>query len=127
MPNSSSAFTRDASEKRGGGSVKCWSVWMAVSGMFWPSFISGSLRPSSSSLVQALEEFGIGRPSTYASIIQVLLFRDYVQLDNKRFRPSDVGRAVINFLTGQFMRYVDYDFTAKLEDELDAVSRGEED
>ena len=84
-------------------------------------------RFSEASLVKALEEFGIGRPSTYASIIQVLLFRDYVQLDNKRFRPSDVGRAVINFLTGQFMRYVDYDFTAKLEDELDAVSRGEED
>ncbi len=84
-------------------------------------------RFSEASLVKALEEFGIGRPSTYASIIQVLLFRDYVQLDNKRFRPSDVGRAVINFLTGQFMRYVDYDFTAKLEDELDAVSRGEGD
>ncbi len=84
-------------------------------------------RFSEASLVKALEEYGIGRPSTYASIIQVLLFRDYVHLDNKRFRPSDVGRAVINFLTGQFMRYVDYDFTAKLEDELDAVSRGEED
>jgi len=84
-------------------------------------------RFSEASLVKALEEFGIGRPSTYASIIQVLLFRDYVQLDNKRFRPSDVGRAVINFLTAQFGRYVDYDFTAKLEDELDAVSRGEED
>ena len=84
-------------------------------------------RFSEASLVKALEEYGIGRPSTYASIIQVLLSRDYVQLDNKRFRPSDVGRAVINFLTGQFRQYVDYDFTARLEDELDAVSRGEED
>ncbi len=84
-------------------------------------------RFSEASLVKALEEYGIGRPSTYASIIQVLLFRDYVQLDNKRFRPSDVGRAVVNFLTGEFGPYVDYDFTAKLEDELDAVSRGEED
>ena len=84
-------------------------------------------RFSEASLVKTLEEYGIGRPSTYASIIQVLLFRDYVQLDNKRFRPSDVGRAVSNFLTGNFMRYVDYDFTAKLEDELDAVSRGEAD
>ena len=84
-------------------------------------------RFSEASLVKALEEYGIGRPSTYASIIQVLLYRDYVQLDNKRFRPSDVGRAVSNFLTSHFMRYVDYDFTAKLEDELDAVSRGEED
>ncbi|MFA6984964.1 MAG: DNA topoisomerase I [Arenimonas sp.] len=84
-------------------------------------------RFSEASLVKALEEYGIGRPSTYASIIQVLLYRDYVMLDNKRFRPSDVGRAVSNFLTSHFMRYVDYDFTAKLEDELDAVSRGEED
>ncbi|MEO7252261.1 MAG: DNA topoisomerase I [Arenimonas sp.] len=84
-------------------------------------------RFSEASLVKALEEYGIGRPSTYASIIQVLLYRDYVQLDNKRFRPSDVGRAVSNFLTSHFMQYVDYDFTARLEDELDAVSRGEED
>jgi len=84
-------------------------------------------RFSEASLVKALEEYGIGRPSTYASIIQVLLYRDYVMLDNKRFRPSDVGRAVGNFLSSHFMRYVDYDFTAKLEDELDAVARGEED
>jgi DNA topoisomerase-1 len=83
-------------------------------------------RFSEASLVKALEEYGIGRPSTYASIIQTLLYREYVMLDNKRFRPSDVGRAVSKFLTGHFMQYVDYDFTAKLEDELDAVSRGEE-
>ncbi|HEY0662856.1 MAG TPA: DNA topoisomerase I [Lysobacter sp.] len=83
-------------------------------------------RFSEASLVKALEEYGIGRPSTYASIIQTLLFRKYVELDNRRFRPSDVGRAVSNFLSGHFTRYVDYDFTAKLEDELDAVSRGEE-
>jgi DNA topoisomerase-1 len=84
-------------------------------------------RYSEASLVKALEEYGIGRPSTYASIIQVLLGREYVSLDNRRFRPSDVGRAVSNFLSSHFTRYVDYDFTAKLEDELDAVSRGEED
>jgi len=84
-------------------------------------------RFSEALLVKTLEEYGIGRPSTYASIIQVLLFRDYVMLDNKRFRPSDVGRAVSKFLTSHFMQYVDYDFTAKLEDELDAVSRGEQD
>ena len=83
-------------------------------------------RYSEASLVKALEEYGIGRPSTYASIIQVLLGREYVLLDNRRFRPTDVGRAVAKFLTGRFARYVDYDFTAKLEDELDAVSRGEE-
>ena len=83
-------------------------------------------RYSEASLVKTLEEFGIGRPSTYASIIQVLLNREYVLLDSRRFRPTDVGRAVAKFLSGHFTRYVDYDFTAKLEDELDAVSRGEE-
>ncbi len=84
-------------------------------------------RFSEASLVKALEEYGIGRPSTYASIIQVLLNREYVILDSRRFMPTDVGRAVGRFLAGHFARYVDYDFTAKLEDELDAVSRGEED
>ncbi|QQP95273.1 DNA topoisomerase I [Lysobacter enzymogenes] len=83
-------------------------------------------RYSEASLVKTLEEYGIGRPSTYASIIQTLLFRKYVELDSRRFRPTDVGRAVSKFLSGHFTRYVDYDFTAKLEDELDAVSRGEE-
>ena len=83
-------------------------------------------RYSEASLVKALEEHGIGRPSTYASIIQVLQNREYVFLDSRRFKPSDVGRAVSKFLTAHFTQYVDYDFTAKLEDELDAVSRGEE-
>ncbi len=83
-------------------------------------------RYSEASLVKALEEYGIGRPSTYASIIQVLLNREYVLLDSRRFKPTDVGRAVGKFLVQHFTRYVDYDFTAKLEDELDAVSRGEE-
>ncbi len=84
-------------------------------------------RYSEASLVKALEEHGIGRPSTYASIIQVLLNREYVYLDSRRFKPTDVGRAVARFLSGHFSQYVDYDFTARLEDELDAVSRGEED
>ncbi len=84
-------------------------------------------RYSEASLVKALEEHGIGRPSTYASIIQTLLSREYVMLDNKRFRPTDVGRVVARFLSTHFTQYVDYDFTAKLEDELDAVSRGEGD
>ncbi len=84
-------------------------------------------RFTEAALVKALEEYGIGRPSTYASIIQTLLFRKYVEMEGRSFRPSDVGRAVSNFLSGHFTRYVDYDFTAKLEDELDAVSRGEED
>ena len=83
-------------------------------------------RYSEASLVKALEEYGIGRPSTYASIIQTLLGREYVYLENRRFRPTDVGRAVARFLSGHFDTYVDYDFTARLEDELDAISRGEE-
>jgi DNA topoisomerase-1 len=84
-------------------------------------------RYSEASLVKTLEEYGIGRPSTYASIIQTLLNREYVTLESRRFRPTDVGRAVAKFLSAHFTQYVDYDFTAKLEDELDAVSRGEED
>ena len=84
-------------------------------------------RYSEASLVKALEEHGIGRPSTYASIISTLQDREYVELDKKRFTPTDVGRVVNKFLTNYFTQYVDYDFTAKLEDELDAVSRGEED
>lgn len=83
-------------------------------------------RYSEASLVKALEEYGIGRPSTYASIISTLQAREYVSLENKRFKPSDVARIVNKFLTGHFTKYVDYDFTAKLEDELDAVSRGEQ-
>lgn len=83
-------------------------------------------RFTEAALVKALEEYGIGRPSTYASIIQTLQFRKYVEMEGRSFRPSDVGRAVSKFLSSHFTRYVDYDFTAKLEDELDAVSRGEE-
>ncbi|HJW45889.1 MAG TPA: DNA topoisomerase, partial [Lysobacter sp.] len=83
-------------------------------------------RFTEAALVKALEEYGIGRPSTYASIIQTLLFRKYAEMEARSFRPSDVGRAVSNFLSSHFTRYVDYDFTAKMEDELDAVSRGEE-
>lgn len=82
-------------------------------------------RYSEASLVKALEEFGIGRPSTYASIISTLLSREYVELDNRRFIPTDIGRIVTRFLTEHFTQYVDYDFTANLEDQLDAISRGE--
>ncbi len=84
-------------------------------------------RYSEASLVKALEEHGIGRPSTYASIISTLQNREYVTLENKRFKPTDVGRIVNKFLTEHFTKYVDYDFTAHLEDDLDAVSRGEKD
>ena len=82
-------------------------------------------RYSEASLIKALEEHGIGRPSTYAAIVSTLQTREYVVLDNKRFKPTDIGRVVSKFLTQYFSVYVDYDFTAKLEDELDEVSRGE--
>ncbi len=82
-------------------------------------------RYSEASLVKALEEFDIGRPSTYASIIHTLQQREYVTVEKKRFTPTDVGRIVGNFLTKYFTRYVDYQFTSALEDTLDAVARGE--
>ena len=82
-------------------------------------------RYGEASLVKALEEYGIGRPSTYASIISTLQNREYVTLDKKRFYPTDVGRIVNKFLTEHFTQYVDYQFTANLEDNLDAVARGE--
>ena len=76
------------------------------------------------SLVKKLEELGIGRPSTYASIIQVLQARQYVRLDNKQFIPEERGRLVTAFLEKFFQQYVQYDFTAKLEDELDDIAEG---
>lgn len=84
-------------------------------------------RYSEASLVKALEEHGIGRPSTYASIISTLQDREYVLLDKKRFTPTDVGRVVNKFLTEHFTQYVDYDFTAKLENELDEIAEGNRD
>ena len=83
-------------------------------------------RYSEASLVKALEEHGIGRPSTYATIISTLQDREYVEMDNRRFIPTDIGKIVNRFLTEHFHRYVEYGFTAAMEDELDAVSRGEE-
>jgi DNA topoisomerase-1 len=82
-------------------------------------------RYTEASLVKSLEEYGIGRPSTYASIISTLQAREYVVMDKKRFVPTDVGMVVNKFLTEHFTRYVDYDFTAKLEDQLDFISTGQ--
>ncbi len=84
-------------------------------------------RFTEASLVKTLEEYGIGRPSTYASIIATLKNREYVEMDAKRFMPTDIGRIVIGFLTEHFTQYVDYDFTARLEDDLDEVSLGHKD
>jgi DNA topoisomerase-1 len=83
-------------------------------------------RFSEASLVKALEEYGIGRPSTYASIISTLRDREYVQIENRRFTATDIGKIVSRFLTQYFTTYVDYDFTAKMEDSLDAVASGEQ-
>jgi len=82
-------------------------------------------RYSEASLVKVLEEHDIGRPSTYAAIISTIQYRKYAILEQKRFHPTDVGRIVTKFLTTYFTQYVDYDFTAHLEGQLDAVSRGE--
>jgi len=84
-------------------------------------------RFNEATLVKTLEEHGIGRPSTYASIISTLQNREYVEMDKRRFMPTDVGRVVNGFLTKYFTDYVDYDFTANLENDLDAVARGEKD
>ncbi|NQW52590.1 MAG: type I DNA topoisomerase [Rhodospirillales bacterium] len=81
-------------------------------------------RYSEASLVKKLEELGIGRPSTYASIIEVLQRRNYVRIDRKRFIPEDRGRIVTAFLQTYFPRYVEYSFTAHLEEELDDISSG---
>jgi len=83
-------------------------------------------RYSEASLVKALEEYGIGRPSTYASIIQTLTGKKYAELVNKRFFPTDLGKIVNRFLTRNFQHYVDYGFTAKMEDDLDEIADGKE-
>jgi DNA topoisomerase-1 len=83
-------------------------------------------RFSEASLVKALEEYGIGRPSTYASIISTLRDRGYVEIENRRFTATDIGKIVSRFLTIYFTTYVDYDFTARMEDSLDAIANGEQ-
>ena len=82
-------------------------------------------RFTEASLVKTLEEYGIGRPSTYASIISTLQYREYAEVESRRFTPTEMGRIVNDFLTKHFTQYVDYDFTARLEDDLDEISRGE--
>ena len=84
-------------------------------------------RYTEASLVKTLEEYGIGRPSTYASIISTLQDRGYAYLDKKRFMPTDLGRLVSGFLSAHFNPYVDYDFTARMEDQLDFISNGKRD
>jgi DNA topoisomerase-1 len=83
-------------------------------------------RFTEASLVKALEEYGIGRPSTYASIISTLRDREYVEIESRRFTATDIGKIVSRFLTLYFTIYVDYDFTAKMENALDAVANGEQ-
>ena len=82
-------------------------------------------RYTEASLVKALENFGIGRPSTYASIIETLRYRVYVEMNGRAFVPTDIGKIVARFLVKYFEIYVDYGFTARLEDVLDEISNGE--
>jgi len=82
-------------------------------------------RYSEASLVKRMEELGIGRPSTYAAILQVLQDRGYVRIEKKRLIPEDKGRVVVGFLESFFQRYVEYDFTANLEEQLDRISNAE--
>ncbi len=82
-------------------------------------------RYSEASLIRKMEELGIGRPSTYASVLSTLQDRDYVTLDKRRFIPASKGRVVTSFLESFFNRYVEYDFTADLEEQLDKISAGE--
>jgi DNA topoisomerase-1 len=81
-------------------------------------------RYTEASLVKSLESHGIGRPSTYASIIDTLRFRKYVEMAGKAFVPTDIGKIVARFLVKYFTTYVDYDFTARMEDVLDEISNG---
>ena len=87
-------------------------------------FTQPAPRYTEASLVKKMEELGIGRPSTYASIIHVLQDRKYVRLEKKQFIPEDRGRLVTSFLINFFQRYVEYDFTAQLEEQLDEISQG---
>jgi DNA topoisomerase-1 len=82
-------------------------------------------RYTEASLVKALENFGIGRPSTYASIIETLRYRKYVEMSGRAFVPTDIGKIVSRFLVRYFTNYVDYGFTARMEDILDEISTGE--
>ena len=84
-------------------------------------------RYSEAALVKRMEELGIGRPSTYAAILQVLQTRGYVRIDKKRLIPEDKGRVVVGFLESFFQRYVEYDFTANLEEQLDRIANNEVD
>ncbi len=81
-------------------------------------------RYTEASLVKRMEELGIGRPSTYASTLNVLREREYVRFEKKRLIPEDKGRLVTAFLESFFQRYVEYDFTADLEEKLDLISDG---
>lgn len=88
-------------------------------------FTSPPSRYTEASLIKTLDAYGIGRPSTYASIISVLLNREYATLEHRQFLPTEIGSIVAKFLGDHFSRYVDYAYTAGLEDQLDAIARGE--
>ncbi len=100
--------------------------WLSLSAIrIRQHFTNPPSRYTEASLIKTLEAYGIGRPSTYASIISVLLNREYATLENRQFLPTEIGSVVAGFLSEHFSRYVDYEFTAHLEDQLDAIARGE--
>ena len=118
---------KDESDDEEGGrlpALKQGDIPMLNSAEHTQSFTEPPPRYSEASLVKRLEELGIGRPSTYASTLSTLIDRDYVRLEQKRFYPEDKGRLVTIFLEKFFARYVEYDFTAALEEKLDLVSDG---
>jgi len=118
---------RDDEEDEGGGTLPKLANGDALSiDKVTPNqhFTQPPPRYTEASLVKKLEELGIGRPSTYASTLSVLRDRQYVHMDRNRFIPEDKGRLVIAFLESFFRRYVEYDFTAKLEEQLDDISAG---
>lgn len=87
-------------------------------------FTESPKRYTEASLVKTLEEYGIGRPSTYANIISTLQQRKYVEIDKKHFKPTDIGRIVNNFLVDYFNKYIEYNFTSSLETKLDCIAEG---
>ncbi len=126
-PSTHGALTGTGDEDSEGGRLPAMREGEALTrGAVVPSqhFTQPPPRYTEASLVKKLEELGIGRPSTYAAILQVLQDRDYVRLDRRRFVPEDRGRLVTAFLTSFFERYVEYNFTADLENQLDDVSGG---
>lgn len=114
----------DESDIRQISSMEKGDIWEKIKFINEQKFTQPPARYTEASLIKKLEELGIGRPSTYATIISTILARSYVEKDGKALYPTDVGRIVTNFLRENFERLVDYKYTARVEDELDGISLG---